>query len=193
MREQLPLATVHDAILEFLRGREDAVLLGAQAVNAYTAQPRMTQDVHVASARAKELAEELRKYLSDRFHVAVRVRQLRAGDGRFRIYQLSKPANRHLADVQQVSTLPPSQLIGDVRVATPEELTAQKVIAYHSRRGQPKSGTDWRDIAVLLLAFPEFKRLEGPVRERLLVSGAGGHVMDTWAELVSQDIRAEDD
>ncbi len=34
MRETLPLATIHDAVLEFLRGRADAVLFGAHAVNA---------------------------------------------------------------------------------------------------------------------------------------------------------------
>jgi hypothetical protein len=34
MREPLPLATIHDAVLTFLRGRDDAVLYGAQAVNA---------------------------------------------------------------------------------------------------------------------------------------------------------------
>lgn len=30
MREQLPLATIHEAVLEFLRGRDDAVVFGAQ-------------------------------------------------------------------------------------------------------------------------------------------------------------------
>ena len=35
MREPLPLSTIHEAVLEFLRGRDDAVLFGAQAVNAY--------------------------------------------------------------------------------------------------------------------------------------------------------------
>ena len=54
MREPLPLATIHDAVLEFLRGRDDAVLYGAQAVNAYVKEPRMTQDVDVASTRAAE-------------------------------------------------------------------------------------------------------------------------------------------
>jgi hypothetical protein len=29
--------------------------------------------------------------------------------------------------------------------------------AFHQRRGKPKSGTDWRDIAMLLLAFPDLK------------------------------------
>ena len=56
MREPLPLATVHDAVLEFLRDRDDAVLYGAQAVNAYVDEPRMTQDVDIASTRAEELA-----------------------------------------------------------------------------------------------------------------------------------------
>jgi hypothetical protein len=59
MREPLPLATIHDAILEFLRGRTDAVLFGAQAVNAYVDEPRMTQDVDILSPRAPELADRV--------------------------------------------------------------------------------------------------------------------------------------
>ena len=55
MREPLPLATIHDAVLEFLRGRHDAVLFGAHAVNAYVDEPRMTQDVDILSPRAAEL------------------------------------------------------------------------------------------------------------------------------------------
>ena len=62
MREPLPLATVQDAVLEFLRDREDAVVFGAQAVNAYVGEPRMTQDVRMISPRAAELVEELREY-----------------------------------------------------------------------------------------------------------------------------------
>src|SRR5213078_571873 len=87
MREPLPLATIHDAILEFLRGREDAVLFGAHAVNAYVSEPRMTQDVDIASTRAEEWAEELRAFLNQRFHIAVRVRTVRGGIG-YRIYQV---------------------------------------------------------------------------------------------------------
>ena len=45
MQETLPLATIQDAVLEFLRGRTDAVVFGAQAVNAYVDEPRMTQDL----------------------------------------------------------------------------------------------------------------------------------------------------
>src|SRR5436305_8813325 len=86
-REPLPLATIHDAVLGFLRGRDDAVLYGAQAVNAYVCEPRMTQDVDIASPRAAELAEELRAYLNQRFHVAVWVRTIEQGVG-YRIYQV---------------------------------------------------------------------------------------------------------
>src|SRR3984885_3525667 len=99
MREPLPLATIHDAVLEFLRDRDDAVLYGAQAVNAYVDQPRMTQDVDIASPRAAELAEELRQYLNQRFHIATRVREFKEGIG-YRIYQVQKPKNRHLVDVR---------------------------------------------------------------------------------------------
>ena len=81
MREPVPLATIHEAVLEFLRGRDDAVLYGAQAVNAYVDEPRMTQDVDIASTRAPELVEELRAFLHERFHVAVRVREVQEGLG----------------------------------------------------------------------------------------------------------------
>ncbi len=72
MREPSPLATIHDAVLEFLRGRDDVVVFGATAVNAYVDEPRMTQDIGLMSTRAQDLAEELREYLSERFHIAVR-------------------------------------------------------------------------------------------------------------------------
>src|ERR1700704_2279772 len=74
MHEQLPLATIHDAVLEFLRGRDDVALFGAQAVNAYVSEPQMSQDVDLISTRAGDLAEELREHLSELFHIAVRVR-----------------------------------------------------------------------------------------------------------------------
>src|SRR5437667_12898568 len=94
MREPLPLATIHDAVLEFLRGRDDAVLYGAQAVNAYVDEPRMTQVVDIMSPRAADLAEEVRAFLHQRFQIAVRMRSV-AGEIGYRIYQLRKPKNRH--------------------------------------------------------------------------------------------------
>ena len=86
MREPLPLATIHDAVLEFLRGRTDAVLFGAHAVNAYVDEARMTQDVDILSPRAEELADELRAYLAQRFQIAVRIRIVAGGLGH-RLYQ----------------------------------------------------------------------------------------------------------
>ncbi len=71
MRETLPLSKIQEAILEFLQGREDVVLFGAQAVNAYVSEPRMTQDVDLLSTRAGDLAEELKDFLSDKFHIAL--------------------------------------------------------------------------------------------------------------------------
>ena len=60
MKEKLPLSGIQNAVLEFLQGRDDAVVYGAQAVNAYVDEPRMTQDVDILSDRASALAAELR-------------------------------------------------------------------------------------------------------------------------------------
>ena len=127
MSESLPLATVHDVVLDYLRGRDDAVLQGAQAVNAYVDEPRMTQDVEILALRAEEFAQGLRQFLNDRFHIAVRVRNIRDGLG-FRLYQIRKPKNRHLVDVRSIENLPPNQSISDILVLTPVELVASKVL-----------------------------------------------------------------
>lgn len=76
-------------------------------------------------------------------------------------------------------------------VVTPTELIAGKVLAWHHRQGKPKAGTDWRDLAMLLLTFPEFKSEEGEVNDRLLASGASEDVMRLWKELVTQEISPE--
>lgn len=187
MSESLPLAIIQETVLEFLRGRDDAVVFGAQAVNAYVPEPRMSQDIDILSPRAAEFSEELRSHLSDQLHIAVRVSEVADGRG-YRLYQVQKSGNRHLVDIRLVQSLPPSQRISQVLVASPEELIALKVIAYHQRRGQPKSGTDWRDVAMLLLAFPELKRDSGPVLERLKAENAGEDAVSLWHELVKQEI-----
>jgi hypothetical protein len=192
MREPLPLAAIHEAVLEFLRGRGDVVVFGAQAVNAYVDEPRMTQDIDLLSTRAAEFAQELRDYLRERFHIAIRVRQVGKGRG-YRLFQVRKSGNRHLVDVRPVETLPLTKRIAKVLVAAPAELIARKVIAYHQRRGQPKSGTDWRDLAMLLLKFPELKRDPGPVVDRLRAAGADAAVLALWNELVAQEIRPPDE
>ncbi len=192
MREKLPLATIQSAILEFLRGRDDAVVFGAQAVNAYVSEPRMSQAIDLLSPRAAELAKELQGYLKERFHMAIRIREVGKGKG-YRLFQVQKSGNRHLVDIRPIDTMPLAQRISKVLVATPAELIARKVIAYHQRRGQPKSGTDWRDLAMLLLTFPELKRDSGPVVDRLKAAGADQAVRKIWSELVAQTITPPDE
>ena len=192
MREPLPLATIQNAVLEFLRQRDDAVVFGAQAVNAYVDEPRMTQDIDLLSTRAAELAQELREHLAQKFHAAIRVREIGEGRG-YRLFQVQKSGNRHLVDIRPVATLPPAQRIEDVLVIAPADLIAGKVIAYHQRRGKPKSGTDWRDLAMLLLKFPELKSEQGFVADRLQASGATAEILAVWKELAAQEIQPEDD
>lgn len=194
MHEPLPLATIQETVLEFLRGRDDVAVFGAQAVNAYVDEPRMTQDIDLLSFRPRELAEELRELLSRKFHIAVRIRDVGEGKG-FRIYQVQKPKNRHLADVRLVARLPETRTVEGINVLSPAELIASKVVSYHARRGRPKSGTDWRDLAVLLLKFPELKNENSSVTESLKRLGANEDVLQVWRDLVAQEIKleAEDD
>jgi len=190
MKEPLPLTTIQNAVIDFLRGRDDVVLFGAQAVNVYVNEPRATQDVDLMSTRAADLAEELRAHLSQLFHIAARVREVKDGLG-YRIFQLQKAGNRYLVDVRSVTSFPQRQSIDDVQVLAPAELLASKVISYHQRRGKPKSGTDWRDLALLLLTFPELKCDPGPVTDSLKAAGVDQTILEVWKELVSQEIKPE--
>ena len=192
MREPLPLATIHDAVLEFLRGRSDAVLFGAHAVNAYVDESRMTQDVDLLSTRAAELAEELRSYLAQRFQIAVWIRTVAEGVGH-RLYQVRKPKNRHLVDVRKVDTLPPHELVDEVLVIRPAVLIAQKVVSMTSRSGTAKRLTDLADIHRLLLTFPDLKTAEGPVADCLQEWGEPALALDAWREIVAHEIVPEND
>lgn len=192
MREPLPLATIQNAVLEYLRNRNDVVVCDAQAVNAYVGEPRMTQDIDLLSLDAKELANELRDYLGQHFHIAVRMREVGEGRG-FRLYQVQKSGNRHLVDLRTVESLPLAQRIEQVLVMAPAELIASKVISYYQRRGKPKSGTDWRDIAMLLLTFPDLKSTSSLVNDCLRAAGADAKIMEVWEEIVMAEIVPEDD
>ena len=192
MREPLPLATIHAAVLEFLRGRDDAVLFGAQAVNAYVDEPRMTQDVDILAIRAAELAEELRELLHQRFQMAVRIRDIQAGTG-YRIDQVRTPKNRHLVDIRSVHELPPHDRMDDVLILTPVELIRMKVLSMVARPQTAKGLTDAADLRRLLLAFPELKSEHGAVSERLLANGATEKTLAVWHDLVHQEILPDDD
>lgn len=192
MQDSLLLATIQQAVLEFLRERDDVALFGAQAVNAYVAEPRMTEDIDLLSTRAMQFAEELRQHLAQKFHVAIRTRQVAEGRG-LRLFQVRKGGNRHLVDVRAIERLPDTQRIAGVLVIAPADLIASKVISYHQRRGKPKSGTDWRDLALLLITFPELKQEQGRVFERLQAAVVNPDVMAVWRDLVAQDLQLEDE
>lgn len=192
MKDPLPKGTIQQAVIDFLDGRDDAAIYGAMAVNAYVDERRMTEVVDVVSTRAKELSEELQIHLNEKFHIAVRVRTVQEGIG-FRLYQLAKPKNRHLVDLRSVVTLPPTQRVDGVLVVTPPEAIAGKVIAYHRRKGKPKAGTDWRDIAHLLLKFPDLKTEEGLVKNRLESAGVEPEVLAVWRQFVSEEILPEEE
>jgi len=192
MGERVPLATIQEAVLEFLERRDDAAVFGAQAVNAYVDEPRMTQDVDILSPRAEELADELRAYLAERLHIAVRVRTVRQGMA-YRLYQVRKPQNRHLVDVRRVEQLPACNRLREVLVAAPAELISHKVRSLVSRRNTPKGMTDAADLRRLLLAFPELKTAEGLVADALQGAGASDEALDAWRDLVAEEIKADDD
>ncbi len=158
----------------------------------YVSEKRQTEDVDILALKAIELAEELRTYLNKRFVIAVQVREIRDGIG-YRIYQVQKPINRHLVDVRPVGEFPPTQRVAGVLVISPAELIASKVLSFHGRRGKPKSGTDWRNVGMLLLSFPELKSKEGAVRERLLAGGADAALLAVWEELVAHEFGGYDE
>ena len=192
MGEPIPLATIHDAVLEFLRDRDDIAIFGAYAVNAYVDDARMTHDIDILSTRAADLAAEIRAYLHEQFNIAIRCRSVAAGAA-YRVYQVRKPSNRHLVDVRSVDELPTCRQISGLHVIALDELITQKVISMASRQNTPKGMTDRADLFRLLLAFPELKVLEGAVSEKLSLKEAPGEVIHAWEDLVSREITAEDD
>lgn len=192
MKEALPLATIQNAVIDFLRGRDDVVLFGAQAVNVYVNEPRATQDMDLMPTRAADLAEELASQLSRRFHVSIASKKNKLGNSH-RLLQLRDNETRNLVDVRSVETLPEALRIENVLVASPVELIASKVISHHRRRGRPKSWTDWRDLTLLLLTFPELKCDPGPVTESLNAANVDQNVLTIWRELVAQEILPQTD
>lgn len=145
MNEPAPLSLIQEAVLEFLQDREDAVVFGAQAVNAYVDEPPMSQDVDILALDAQALAEEILVFLSDRFKVEVRLRTVASGRG-LRIYQVRKPKNRHLVDIRSVDRLPSCQRLERILVPIPAELIGQKVLSMVGRSTTAKGMTDVADL-----------------------------------------------
>ena len=81
-------------------------------------------------------------------------------------------------------------IIENIQILSPLELIVSKVISFHSRYGKPKSWTDRRDLAVLLLRFPELKEKVAP---NLQAKNVGKAILETWAEIERQDFQFEDE
>jgi hypothetical protein len=117
------------------------------------------------------------------------VREVAGGKG-LRVYQVRKEGNRHLVDVREVTKLPESETIDNLEVLSPLHLIVSKVVSYHSRRGNPKSGTDWRDIGELILRFPELK---GSVASELGKLEGSDEFLQTWNSISQFDFEAPDE
>lgn len=189
--EPLPLATIFREIFQFLTKRPDAVLFGAHAVNAYCEPERMTQDVDLVSTNGAVLSEDLRVHLATTFHIAMRVREV--VPGAYRLYQVQKPKNRHIADVRQVEKLPPHEPIEGVRTVVPLELVAMKALSMSDRRGREKGISDRLDLHRLLHAFPDLKTEEGAVADRLRALGGTEAALAAWREIVQERIEPDVD
>lgn len=192
MKEAVPLATVHTAVLMFLQDRTDTAIFGAQAVNAYVDQSRMTQHVDIMAVKAESLAQEICAHLHQTLHLAARVRSV-AGGNSYRVYQVLKPKNRHLVDIRQVDTLPRCELNDRIQVVEPASLIALKVISMAARSHTPKGLTDQADLMRLLMTYPSLKTKSGSVSDRLTEQNVEPPVMQVWYAMVSTDFQPDDD
>ena len=192
LSEAVPLSAIQEAVLEFVRGRDDALVFGAQAVNAHVDEPRMCQIVDIMAIDAETFAETLRLHLNERSHIAVSTQTVAGGMG-FRIDQVRQPSNRHLVDIREIETLPECQRIEGVLVPTPTELITQKLMSLVSRLKTAKGMTDMADLRRILLKFPTLKVAEGAVVERLRQQHAAQAVHEAWQSIVAEEIEMDDD
>ena len=189
--EPVPLATIFREIVSLLATREDAVVFGAHAVNAYSEPERMTADIDVLSTDAGRFADDICAVIADRFRITMRAREVVPGG--FLVSQLRTPKNRHLAYVSHATQLPPFRQIGRVRVVEPVELVAMKAISTAARKGQEKGLSDRLDLHRLLRVFPELRAEDGPVPARLAALGADSSSVAAWREVVQAPLEAEDE
>jgi hypothetical protein len=191
-QEEVPLASIFREALELLATRQDAVLFGAQAVNAYCDPPRMTADLDVLALDPAALAEALRARLAERLRIAARVRVVEPQRS-YRVYQLREPRNRHVADVRGVGRLPMSRRIAGVQVAEPAELVALKVVSVDARRGREKGLSDRLDLHRLLRSFPQLREEDGVIGERLRALSAPPTAFAVWREILVERIEPDED
>jgi hypothetical protein len=193
MREPVPLHRVQAAIFEFCRGRADVTVFGAQAVNLYVGEPRMTADVDLLSPDPATTARSLAGHLHATLRIAARVREVKPGRG-YRVYQQRKDGRRHLADVR-IADMPLDDAVerDGVRYVSIPLAVAMKVCAYARRRLAPKGATDLADLRRLLLAHPELRDDAGPVSSALEHLTSDASVRSLWRDLASAPPVSDED
>lgn len=180
------LSDIHRSVLALLQNRNDLVVFGAYAVNAYLkpADVRMTADVDIQSVQGKALAEEISQHLHQEFYIAARIREV--GNGKaWRIYQRMKSGNRHLVDIRQVDALPTFEVINDIQVLSPVQLMTAKVISAYARQNQPKGFSDLRDLYSLMLTFPE-------LAEHVPIDPNNGKLQKFWRTIQDREVESPD-
>lgn len=193
MHEILPIHRIQEAIFDFCRERQDLAIFGAQAVNLYVNQPRMTQDVDLLCASPADLAAALALRLGEQFHIATRVRELRPGKA-YRVFQIRAEGNRHLADLR-LAEFPLTDLVerDGIRYVGLPVLTALKVCALVKRRLAPKGATDLADLRRILLAHPELRRDEAGILEAIRVVGGAEPERQQWRTLLTEPLVSDED
>lgn len=189
MQEPLPLAVLHEAILDFCRGREDVCVFGAQALSRHTGVRRMTQNVDIMAEQPETCAHDLAKYLTSRYphQMAARVRVIRRDDRvlGYRVYQQrseERGGNRHLADIRILDVPRAALSVENGITYTSSKLTlAMKAIAATVRTNSLKRDQDRIDVRRLLLAMPSITAADlEPLWQALHTPAA---VRDTFEQL----------
>lgn len=189
MQESLPLATVHEAILDYCRDRQDVCVFGAQASSLYAGVPRMTQDVDLMADAPEAVAHELAARLARRFphRMAACVRTVRRGERvlGYRVCQQrsdEQGGSRDLADVR-VLDVPRAALSVEngVQYTGPRLTLAMKVMAATLRSNALKRDQDRIDARQLMLALRDVSAAD--LEPLWLALGAPSTVRRAFEEL----------
>lgn len=193
MREASPLFRIQEAIFEFCRDQPDVAIFGAQAVNFYVKQPRMSQDVDLLCTRPGVVAADLARSLGELFHIATRVRELASGKA-YRVFQIRSEGNRHLADLR-LAEFPLTDLVerDGIRYVSLPVLAALKTCALVKRRQAPKGATDLADLRRILLAHPELRQDQAGVAEAIRVVGGGQEEITQWTALLAEALVSDEE
>jgi hypothetical protein len=140
--------TIQREILDFLDGRKDIVLWGAQAVNAYIDDPneqRYTHGVDIQAMDAGAVADAIKMRLETAFSLTIKLVV-----GKRFVSLWDKQGKRKLMDINRTEVLPPFIVIDGVQVITKEELIKGKQQSAASpHRNKLKKQQDLIDLARL--------------------------------------------